>query len=179
MTYTNTHYSDPKNLDRSQQVSRVILATVLLGITFTAPVGFLGWYSVLPLVAIYPLVTGLIGWDPIYDLFGLEQQHGMDGKLETTSRVELAITGLVLIGSAFVLPATVSSVFSVFALAGIYPTLVALMGEDLLQSTTTREIAHREVHVGSQPKTAEGTAAAAAAIEEVRKGRSKDTRKAA
>ena len=176
MTNTSIYYSNPNNLDRSQQVSRVLLAIALLGITVSAPAGVLGWFSILPLAAIYPLVTGLIGWDPIYDVFGIERRE--DGKLQTASRVELAITGGALIGSAFVLP--VAAVFSVFALIGIYPALTALTGDDLLQSVSTDKLAAKQVKLSTQSHVEDSTAHTVAAIEEIqaqRKG--KDSKKAA
>ncbi len=170
MTNTNIYISSPRNLDRSQQLSRVVLAAALLGITISAPAGALGWLSVLPLVAIYPLVTGLLGWDPVYDVFGIEHRH-QDGKLHGSSRMELAVTGVALIGSVFVLPEVVHPIFSVLALAGIYPAVSALTGEDLLQSTGTREVHIGELQLGAQPRTAEGTHRAMTAIDQIRKAR--------
>lgn len=178
MTYNNTMNS--RNLDRSQQASRLILAFTLLGITVAAPVTTLGWYSVLPLLAIYPLITGLIGWDPGYEFLGVKNVSTSEGKLHTSSRVEMAVVGFGLIGSAFVLPESVHASFSVLALAGIFPALSAMIGEDLLQSVST-EVSHgAEVSYGPQPSMEQRSAETVAAIEEIRAAQEqKKTRKAA
>ncbi len=174
------HTTNSHNLDRNQQVSRMILAFTLLGITVAAPVTALGWYSVLPLVAIYPLVTGLIGWDPCYDLLEIGKETGFDGRLRTSSRVELAVVGIGLIGSAFVLPETVHGTFAVLALAGIFPALCAMIGEDLLESVSTSVAHSHEVSYEPQASVTERTATAAAAIEEISKAQTQEkTRKAA
>ncbi len=166
MTYT-TQKTNIQNLDRSQRVSRSLVAITLLGITVSAPVTTLGGLSVLPLVAIYPLITALLGWDPIFDIFGWGVDHADSGKLHSASRAELALTGAGLIGSVFVAPIT--SV-SVLALAGIFPMVAALIGEDLLQSVkpdSRRRIP--EVRYEAQPGIADSTAKVSAAIDEIHK----------
>lgn len=50
------------NLDR---VVRVVLGLVLLSLVFTGPQTAWGW------IGIVPLVTGLVGFCPLYRIFGV------------------------------------------------------------------------------------------------------------
>ncbi len=170
---TTTDLYTAQNLDRSQRASRIISAFALLGVTVVATAGSLGWMSVLPLLAIYPLVTGVIGWDPVYELFGIGDSE--NGKLSAVSRAELAVTGTTLIGCVFVVP-EYTPICTLLALSGVFPAISALIGEDILQAV----VAYRLPMI---PQVAQSTAAersrsaAMTAIEEVRQG--KASRKAA
>ena len=50
-------------IDRSL---RIIVGVVLIGLTLTAKIGVWGW------IGIVPLVTGLMGWCPLYTLLGFK-----------------------------------------------------------------------------------------------------------
>ena len=162
-----TYNTDNQNLNRSQRAQRVIVAVALLAVTVSATSGALGGLSVLPLVAIYPLITGLLGWDPIFDLFGWGAPVSTDGKLSTASRVEFALTGTVLIGSVLLAPASIVSGVTVLALAGVFPMVSALIGEDLLQSAGGVSYRTTHVHYEAQPDVAQSTAVVAAAINDI------------
>ena len=52
-------------LDRTMRliVGAALVAIVLIDLEQR---NTLGWHAYLPIVAIYPLLTGLLGWDPLY-----------------------------------------------------------------------------------------------------------------
>ncbi len=161
-------YNNAKNLDRSQRLSRFIMAFALLGITVTVSSGALGWMSVLPLAAIYPLVTAFIGWDPVYDMFDLGDSES--GHLSTVSRSELAITGTALVGSVFVLP-EYAPVCTLLALSGVFPMISAIIGEDMLQSVTPHYQPVIPQVESTVPQATKSKAKAIAAIDEVRESK--------
>lgn len=49
----------------AQRASLLILSFALISITLSMQ-GPLGWYAVLPLLAIVPGISALIGWDPVF-----------------------------------------------------------------------------------------------------------------
>jgi len=66
MNNTANTYSNAQNLDAASRIANAVLGTMLIGIVFTRlPGGYLGWFSVLPIVAIYPCLTSVLGYSPI------------------------------------------------------------------------------------------------------------------
>ncbi len=95
--------------------------------------------------------------------------------MSATSRGELAVTGVALIGSVFVLP-EYAAVSSLLALSGVFPAISALIGEDLLQSVVRpyQQPAIPRVEQTS-PAAEQRKAAAITAIDEVRKSKERKT----
>jgi hypothetical protein len=52
------------NLSATERVARVLLSLVLITVTITTE-GSLGIFAIVPLLAIYPGLTGLVGHDPL------------------------------------------------------------------------------------------------------------------
>ena len=63
------HELDVKNISMSNRAVRVLLGCSMVGIVFFSNSVPLGWLAMLPLIAIYPLMTGVLGWDPVYAAF--------------------------------------------------------------------------------------------------------------
>lgn len=59
-----THYTFTKQ-GMAQRISLLILSIALIAVTLSMQ-GPLGWYVVLPLLAIVPGIGALIGWDPVF-----------------------------------------------------------------------------------------------------------------
>ena len=59
-----THYTFTKQ-GKAQRISLLILSIALIAVTLSMQ-GPLGWYVVLPLLAIVPGISALIGWDPVF-----------------------------------------------------------------------------------------------------------------
>jgi hypothetical protein len=57
------------------------IARIGAGLALTLSVAFqpatLGIAAILPLLAIYPMMTGAIGWDPIYSVFERTQSRSI------------------------------------------------------------------------------------------------------
>lgn len=54
-----------RNEGNVERVLRIILGLVLLSLVFVGPQTPWGW------IGIVPLATGLIGWCPLYSIFGI------------------------------------------------------------------------------------------------------------
>lgn len=60
----NTTYTNISNAERTIRI--------IVGLALTYSVSFqtgtLGLAAIIPLVAVYPVMTGIIGWDPVYNI---------------------------------------------------------------------------------------------------------------
>lgn len=53
------------NVGMVDKVVRIIAGLVLIGLTLTGTIGAWGWIGVIP------LVTGVMGWCPLYSIIGV------------------------------------------------------------------------------------------------------------
>ena len=53
------------NVGGFDKIARILAGVVLLGLAATGTVGAWGW------IGIVPLATGLMGWCPAYNIFGM------------------------------------------------------------------------------------------------------------
>ena len=124
-----------KNIKQSElstaaRVRRIITGSVFIGIVLNAT-GPLGYLTLLPLLAVYPLLTGMIGEDPIDGLLA-NWQGGFEGEcFRPSSRVALLVLGGAGIGALMMSPESVG-IRGFLAIAAIYPIMAGLFGEDLL-----------------------------------------------
>ena len=56
------------NIGRTEQYVRVVVGALLIGLAIIVPTSW-GW------LGIYPLLTGLMGSSPIYQLLGVERKQ--------------------------------------------------------------------------------------------------------
>lgn len=61
------------NISTSERAVRFIVGMALIYSVVLHP-GVLGAAAVLPLIAIYPILTGVIGWEPIYNVYAKFKQ---------------------------------------------------------------------------------------------------------
>lgn len=63
-----------ENITYSDRVVRIVAG---LGLIFSVSLhsGPLGIAAILPLIAIYPIMTGVIGWDPVVKYFAIRKQR--------------------------------------------------------------------------------------------------------
>ena len=123
---------DIQNLDCCQCINRFLLGVSLVVIALFEPIASAAWYSFLPLLIVYPLVTGLTAFDPLYDLGGMGRGCAGADKMMLCSRLELSITGIVLTGSLFVLPYMVHGSFALFAIVAVFAIAASIAGDKLL-----------------------------------------------
>lgn len=54
-----------QNIDWIERVGRFALGMAVIVGVMTAE-GILGWGALLPIIAVYPCITAVLGWDPVY-----------------------------------------------------------------------------------------------------------------
>lgn len=61
---TNTTYTNISAFERAVRIA------IGLALTYSVALqtGTLGVAAILPLVAVYPVMTGIMGWDPVYSM---------------------------------------------------------------------------------------------------------------
>lgn len=128
MTTSANQINDTQgDLTRSERTARATAALVMLVypmITSAAPLGFI---ALLPLIAIYPMYSAIVGWDPIrYVLSSLESR----GISRTVARTGLGVIGTGLIVTTMVTNVSPLGGLAVLALVGILPIFVAIFGEN-------------------------------------------------
>lgn len=63
---SSTLLSEIRNVGYVDRGARIALGTVAIIATVLMVSGPLGWFAVIPLAAVYPMLTGIIGFDPFY-----------------------------------------------------------------------------------------------------------------
>lgn len=63
-----TNYSRD-TLSITERAARIILSVALITVTLAGE-GAIGTFAIVPLLAIYPGVTGFLGWDPLASVIG-------------------------------------------------------------------------------------------------------------
>lgn len=60
-----------QNLGLTDRVLRVIIGSALIAVVLVDLYlrVDLGWHAYLPIIAIYPMLTGILGFDPLYSIF--------------------------------------------------------------------------------------------------------------
>ena len=72
MHNSDTLFDETRNLgllDRGVRIS--IGAVAILSILASQSTGMLGWLALIPLFAVYPVMTGIIAYDPFYAWIGI------------------------------------------------------------------------------------------------------------
>lgn len=118
MTTTETLNVFQPNLYRGERIARVTLGAAMIGTVYLADTGALGWEALLPLLAIYPIFTGLIGFDPIRNI------------LQPTSigyRLGSAVASAMLIAATAFATAPLG-LNAAWALIGVIPMVAAVTG---------------------------------------------------
>lgn len=117
-------------LSTISRVFRLVAGSIFIGIVMSSS-GELGYLTLLPLLAIYPILTGIIGEDPLDGMFA-NWQGGFEGeRFSPSSRVALLALGGVAIGTMMLSPESVG-VRAFLALVSVYPIMAGLFGEDLV-----------------------------------------------
>ena len=124
-------------LTTSARVYRIAIGSLFIGIVMNTA-GPLGYLAVLPLLAIYPILTGLFGEDPLDSLLD-NWQGGFEGKrFRPSSRVALLVLSGTAIGVLMVSPEIVG-IRAALALVAVYSIMAGLFGEDLFRVAFTRK----------------------------------------
>ncbi len=106
----------------AERVARVVFGAALISPVLSLDIAPLGWLALLPLAAVYPVLTGVTGHDP------------MRGVLvhPVAYRLFAGILGAGLVASALIAPAIEPAAplgaIAILPLLGIYAVLAALLG---------------------------------------------------
>jgi hypothetical protein len=117
-------------LNTASRVRRIITGSVFIGIVMSAT-GPVGYLTLLPLLAVYFLLTGMIGEDPLDGLLA-NWQGGFEGEcFKPSTRVALLVLGGVAIAALMMSPESVG-IRALLAIVAVYPIMAGLFGEDLV-----------------------------------------------
>lgn len=138
-------------LSTASRVRRILSGSVLIGIAMSAT-GSMGYLALLPLVAIYPILTGLFGKDPI-DGFVASWRGGFEGQcFRPSTRIGLLIMGVVAVGAIMFSPDYVS-IRALLAVGSLYFVMAGLFGEDLISLAfglgQKKHVGHRAARVAN------------------------------
>ncbi|WP_455222375.1 YgaP family membrane protein [Kaarinaea lacus] len=65
-------FDETRNLGLLERGVRIAIGTTaILAVLVSQNIGMLGWVALIPLLAIYPIMTGIIGYDPFYAWLGV------------------------------------------------------------------------------------------------------------
>lgn len=124
-TYQNTDCSgDLTTVERYTRAAAALVLILYPMLTTQAPLGLI---AVLPLIAIYPMFTAVVGWDPVRYVLNNSETAGINQKV---ARVGLVIIGTGLIGATMLTTVNPIGGLAVLALLGILPLFVAIFGEN-------------------------------------------------
>ncbi len=144
-----TQYSTPQPaqeaLTSMERAARIVIGIALMSSVFVAE-GALNWAVVLPLVAVYPLLTGVMGQEPLRNFF----DHGSIAY----RGAQFAIGGA-LVGSVFAIgqfSAVPLGEFMILPLVGIYYVLAGIIGRAPL--ATFEEAMHEDTGRSAIPAVA-------------------------
>ena len=121
-----------ENLDNQSRAVRALLGAGLIAVVMTTPEAPLGWYAVLPLLAIFPIFTAITGWDPVKAFFRHATISHRALNFSGALRVIASVVGVSLIGSVYVASYLDISlgVWTILPILGIYPVFAAIAGMD-------------------------------------------------
>lgn len=56
-----------QNIGIIDRVTRILVGSVMIGVWFVYPIASVSmWFALLPLLGVFPLITGMLGWCPTY-----------------------------------------------------------------------------------------------------------------
>ena len=156
MTTFSQFNTGVENLDGQARTVRGVVGAGLIAFVMTTPDAPLGWYAVLPLLAILPIFSAITGWDPLKYLLRHAGFSRRALNLSAAVRWLLGAVGVAMIGSVYVaayLDITLG-LLTVLPILGIYPVFAAIAGMDPITAlyNLDRDWLDRE---WTEPQTAE------------------------
>lgn len=134
-TRYSTTQPSPEQLTPLERMARTTIGIALMSSVFVAQ-GLLDWAVVLPLLAVYPLLTGVMGMEPMRVFL----KHDSIAYRTVQLSVGGALVGSVFAASHFT--AVPMAEFMILPLMGIYYVLAGLLGQSPLASVD--EAMHNE-----------------------------------
>jgi hypothetical protein len=121
-----------ENLGMQSRAARLLIGAGFIAFVMTTPQAPLGWYAVLPLLAVFPIFTAIIGWDPLKAFFQHASVTRRALNFSRPARWIVGATGVALIGTVYVAAYLDISLglLMVLPILGIYPVFAAIAGMD-------------------------------------------------
>jgi len=118
------------NISTGERIVRALIAVSMLFYPMLGDLTQLEWVSLLPLIAIYPMFTAVVGWDPVMFIIETGEHAGRSNQVRKAARIILAGVGALMIAATLTVPAGRIGYYSLPALFGILPIFVAILGEN-------------------------------------------------
>ncbi|WP_455365188.1 hypothetical protein [Kaarinaea lacus] len=128
----NSTSESHNSLPLSLRMVRLVLSFLLVIALVTEPSLSSIWQLSLIVLAIYALITGLFGRDPLYVLLQVSFRRLPDHALDVVAQVECFAIGLMCIVAGIVHHNANSLVMALLPFFGIYPVLLCALKHDLL-----------------------------------------------
>lgn len=122
----------PDSLTISLRLLRLILSAVLVFAVTNEPAVTGYWQITLSSLAIYTLITGAIGRDPLFAYFRQKNKPLSDNALDIIAQAECFSIGVICFVAGMFIHFTNSVVFMLLPFLGIYPIVLCMMKHDLL-----------------------------------------------
>jgi len=116
------------NLTASSRAARLVVGTSLIAVVMSAH-GALGLLAVLPLIAIYPIFTGAIGFDPLREICRGQRVSDCLLHLPRAARIASGAIGILMLGSVFMVSGAPGWLI-LLPLMAVYPVFLAVFGEE-------------------------------------------------
>lgn len=129
---TALNYRDNNSLSISLRLVRLVLGALLVFILLTEISLTIFWQVFFVVLALYSLLTGVFGRDPVFALFGLTTHQLPDHTLGMIAQLECLSLGLICIVVGVMNRNVDSLVFPILPFLGIYPVLLCAIKHDLL-----------------------------------------------
>jgi hypothetical protein len=119
-------------LTLSQRIARILVSIMLLAV-FTTEVSLpTHWLVILSVIAVYTIVTGLLGWDPLLKRLKLSHPQLPDQKLTCAAQLECIVIGAIFVGVGILYRGSDSALLRILPFLGIYPIFICAIKCDLL-----------------------------------------------
>ncbi|WP_455201325.1 YgaP-like transmembrane domain [Kaarinaea lacus] len=122
------------NITVTERIARAAVAIIMLTYPMAAEVSSLDVLALLPLIAIYPMFTAIVGWDPIQFVMDTGALNGKTVLSNLVSRIVLISVGTMMILVTLTISETYVGWYGLLALLAIVPVMIAIMGENPVQA---------------------------------------------
>jgi hypothetical protein len=121
------------NITLLNRLIRAAVALAMLGSAMYSPANPLDIVALLPLIAIYPMFTAVVGWDPVQFIINTAQSQGRRARVRLAARILLAGISAAMISATLMVSGELGW-YSLLALAAIVPMFLAILGEDPIEA---------------------------------------------
>lgn len=122
------------NIAVRERITRAVVAIFMLVYPMVTEASPLDVLALLPLIAIYPMFTAIVGWDPVQFVVDTGALNNKTFLLNLVSRIVLVSVGIMMLLVTLTIPDTYVGWYSLLALLSIVPIMIAIVGENPVQA---------------------------------------------